>query len=67
MAWHDYMTDDERAYWFAYTSPGQLDAYLKRRGLDVTCTDPETLRAAAQVQAAALSKADHDAAASPAA
>jgi hypothetical protein len=52
----DEMTETERARWFRYTTPDQLTGYMRRRGLDITCTDPDTLRAAAATQQAATER-----------
>ena len=51
------MTDAERAERFKYFTLDELVASIRDRGLPDRCTDPDTLRAAAEIHVAAEAEA----------
>ena len=53
--WDDW-TDEQVARHFRYYTPEQLTAWVQASGLDITCTDEDTLRAAAAIQYAATAR-----------
>lgn len=49
--WWDDLAPETYARLFKHFTPAQLLADLRRRGLDVVCTDPGTLAGAARIHA----------------
>lgn len=56
----DYLSDDERARLFRHFSPQAVQRAMRSQGLDVTCEDPVTLRAAAKIHARAIVQAQRE-------
>ena len=56
--WWDDLDDEERARWFRYFTPAQLDAYMASHGLNLYCEDEETLQRAAAIHVAATRRAE---------
>ena len=48
------MTPEERGWRFEFFTPEQLEASIRAWGLPDRCTDPDTLRAAAEIEVAAI-------------
>lgn len=58
--WDDWSPEEIAAH-FRYYTPAQLIAWEQRRGLDIECTDPDTLRRAAAIEVRAMEQADGEA------
>lgn len=53
--WDDW-TDEQVARHFRYYTPAQLESCIRAAGLDIACTDEDTLRAAAAIQLTATAR-----------